>query len=221
MRNRIVIGLGIAAASSLTACSESPEEALANRWPMLEQYCTECHNDAEAAGDMSLEGITPARGRGEPREVGNGRPAPARERHAAARRRAPGRRAGRRVRSRGRSEPRRGGSGSRRDAGPRRVAPVESRRIRHRGARSARTSTSTPLGCCRRTRRATASTTSPRSCASLRRISISTSRRRATSVFVPSAARTRSLLGQSTFPTCAITRFTSTVCRLARVTVSP
>ena len=60
MRNRIVIGLGIAAASSLTACSESPEEALANRWPMLEQYCTECHNDAEAAGDMSLEGITPA-----------------------------------------------------------------------------------------------------------------------------------------------------------------
>ncbi len=60
MRNRIVIGLGIAAALSLTACSESPEEALANRWPMLEQYCTECHNDAEAAGNMSLEGITPA-----------------------------------------------------------------------------------------------------------------------------------------------------------------
>ena len=56
MRNRIVIGLGIAAALSLTACSESPEEALADRWPMLEQYCTECHNDAEAAGDMSLEG---------------------------------------------------------------------------------------------------------------------------------------------------------------------
>jgi hypothetical protein len=42
------------------ACSESPEEALANRWPMLEQYCTECHNDAEQAGGMSLEGVMPA-----------------------------------------------------------------------------------------------------------------------------------------------------------------
>jgi hypothetical protein len=27
---------------------------------MLDRYCTECHNDAEAAGNMSLEGVTPA-----------------------------------------------------------------------------------------------------------------------------------------------------------------
>ncbi|RPI58715.1 MAG: hypothetical protein EHM50_10245, partial [Lysobacterales bacterium] len=60
MRNRIVIGLGVAASLALSGCSESPEEALANRWPMLEQYCTECHSDAEQAGGMSLEGVTPA-----------------------------------------------------------------------------------------------------------------------------------------------------------------
>jgi hypothetical protein len=59
-RNRIVVGLGIAASLVLSACSESPEEALANRWPMLEQYCTECHSDAEQAGGMSLEGVSPA-----------------------------------------------------------------------------------------------------------------------------------------------------------------
>jgi mono/diheme cytochrome c family protein len=44
----------------VAACSESPEEALASRWPMLDQYCTECHNDADQAGGMSLEGVTPA-----------------------------------------------------------------------------------------------------------------------------------------------------------------
>ena len=56
MRKRIIIGLGIATALSLTACSKSPEQALANRWPLLEQYCTECHNDAEAAGNMAAAG---------------------------------------------------------------------------------------------------------------------------------------------------------------------
>ncbi len=41
-------------------CSKPPEEALADRWGMLDQYCTECHSDAERAGDLSLEHITPA-----------------------------------------------------------------------------------------------------------------------------------------------------------------
>jgi hypothetical protein len=59
-QKRILIGSAFAAALALTACSESPEEALASRWPLLERYCTECHNDAEAAGNMSLEGLTPA-----------------------------------------------------------------------------------------------------------------------------------------------------------------
>ena len=43
-----------------TACSEAPEQALANRWPMLKQYCTDCHNDADLTGGMSLEHVTTA-----------------------------------------------------------------------------------------------------------------------------------------------------------------
>jgi hypothetical protein len=60
MTHRIGIGIGLAASLALSACSESAEEALANRWPMLEQYCTECHSDAEQAGGMSLEGASAA-----------------------------------------------------------------------------------------------------------------------------------------------------------------
>jgi hypothetical protein len=60
MQKRILSGLGIATVLALSACSESPEQALAARWPMLEQYCTECHSDVEQAGGMSLEGVTPA-----------------------------------------------------------------------------------------------------------------------------------------------------------------
>jgi hypothetical protein len=44
----------------VTACSEAPEQALASRWPMLKQYCTDCHNDAELTGGMSLEHVTTA-----------------------------------------------------------------------------------------------------------------------------------------------------------------
>ncbi len=44
----------------VTACSQAPEQALANRWPMLKQYCTDCHNDAELAGGMSLEHVATA-----------------------------------------------------------------------------------------------------------------------------------------------------------------
>jgi hypothetical protein len=48
------------------ACSRAPEEQLADRWPMLDQYCTECHNDAEEAGGLSLEGVTPEAVAGHP-----------------------------------------------------------------------------------------------------------------------------------------------------------
>ena len=137
MRNRIVIGLGIAAALSLTACSESPEEALANRWPMLEQYCTECHNDAEAAGDMSLEGITPAEVAANPekwetvvrRLRGSVMPPPGGEHPAVEQ-------VNEFVAA---VEANLDSAAAARGAAPGRVhvAPVESRRIRHGGARSA------------------------------------------------------------------------------------
>jgi hypothetical protein len=50
----------VALAMLLAACGPSPEEALANQWPILDRYCTDCHNDAERAGEMSLERVTPA-----------------------------------------------------------------------------------------------------------------------------------------------------------------
>jgi hypothetical protein len=49
-----------AIAALAAGCSESPEEALAGRWQMLDRYCTECHNDSEQAGGLTLEGVTPA-----------------------------------------------------------------------------------------------------------------------------------------------------------------
>jgi hypothetical protein len=56
--------LGAAAAAALTllllaGCSEPPpEEAVAEHVELFGRYCTDCHNDAEAAGDMSLEHVT-------------------------------------------------------------------------------------------------------------------------------------------------------------------
>jgi hypothetical protein len=57
--------LGATAAASIIAllagCSEPPpEEAVAEHIELFGKYCTDCHNDAEAAGDMSLEHVTPA-----------------------------------------------------------------------------------------------------------------------------------------------------------------
>ncbi len=53
--------LGSSALALVAAgCSKTPEERLAEQWPILDQYCTECHSDAERAGELTLEGITPA-----------------------------------------------------------------------------------------------------------------------------------------------------------------
>ena len=60
MSNRLALGLVPLLPLLVTACSEAPEQALANRLPMLKQYCTDCHNDAERTGDMSLEHVTTA-----------------------------------------------------------------------------------------------------------------------------------------------------------------
>ncbi len=58
--------LGTAAALAGTAllagCAESlPEEAVAAHVQTFERFCTDCHNDAEAAGELSLESVTAAR----------------------------------------------------------------------------------------------------------------------------------------------------------------
>ncbi len=53
----------LAAAVALAGCGRqaaSPEEAVAVHWDILDRYCTECHDDAEAAGNLSLARVTPA-----------------------------------------------------------------------------------------------------------------------------------------------------------------
>src|SRR5512138_971031 len=60
MSNRLAFWLAPLLPLLATACSEAPEQALASRWPMLKQYCTDCHNDAELSGGMSLEHVTTA-----------------------------------------------------------------------------------------------------------------------------------------------------------------
>jgi len=45
MSNRLAVWLVPLLPLLMTACSEAPEQALASRWPMLKQYCTDCHND--------------------------------------------------------------------------------------------------------------------------------------------------------------------------------
>jgi hypothetical protein len=36
---------------------KSPETVLEDRWAMVEQYCIDCHNDAEFTGEVSFEGM--------------------------------------------------------------------------------------------------------------------------------------------------------------------
>jgi hypothetical protein len=60
-RKRALVASTTLAVALLGGCAEPPpEEALAQRVELFGRYCTDCHNDAEAAGDMSLEHVTPA-----------------------------------------------------------------------------------------------------------------------------------------------------------------
>ena len=48
-------------AALLAGCGEPPpERALAEHVEVFGRFCTDCHNDAEAAGELSLEHVTPA-----------------------------------------------------------------------------------------------------------------------------------------------------------------
>jgi hypothetical protein len=52
--------ISLAAASLLGACSDSPEDLVAERWVLLDQHCVDCHNDTEFTGGLSFEQATPA-----------------------------------------------------------------------------------------------------------------------------------------------------------------
>jgi hypothetical protein len=64
--DRVQLGRALCAAAAstfalLAGCSEPPpEQAVAAHVELFGRYCTDCHNDAEAAGDMSLERVTAA-----------------------------------------------------------------------------------------------------------------------------------------------------------------
>jgi hypothetical protein len=54
-------GASLAGACLLSGCAEPPPaDAVAQHVATFGRFCTDCHNDAEAAGDLSLEGVTPA-----------------------------------------------------------------------------------------------------------------------------------------------------------------
>ncbi|HMB74451.1 MAG TPA: DUF1587 domain-containing protein, partial [Gammaproteobacteria bacterium] len=58
-RGLIIAGVVVAGAAGawwLTRAS-SPEAVLEDRWAMVEQYCIDCHNNAEFTGDVSFEGM--------------------------------------------------------------------------------------------------------------------------------------------------------------------
>src|SRR5687768_8768057 len=57
-------GVGLfALAGALAACNPFGQPTVAERaaeqWPMVDRYCTDCHNSAELAGDLDLEKIGP------------------------------------------------------------------------------------------------------------------------------------------------------------------
>jgi hypothetical protein len=59
-RSSLVVGMSMGAAVLLAGCAErSPEEAVASHWDVFGHYCTDCHNDAELAGNTSFEHVRP------------------------------------------------------------------------------------------------------------------------------------------------------------------
>ena len=49
----------VAAAALAAGCTKSPEALVAAEWSLLDRYCEDCHNNAEFAGDLSLERFAP------------------------------------------------------------------------------------------------------------------------------------------------------------------
>lgn len=63
MNRSIVIGGAVAVvviAGAVYLLRPSPESVLEERWTFVNQYCVDCHNDAEYTGDVSFEGLRAA-----------------------------------------------------------------------------------------------------------------------------------------------------------------
>ncbi len=177
------------AATLLAGCGEQPpEQALAQHVEVFGRYCTDCHNDAEAAGELSLEHVTAAGVAAKPeifeqvvRKLRGGlMPPPGEPRPDAENAHALVVALERQLDA----------AAATRGLTAGRVALHRMNRTNTHG-RSSNCSAcaSTPALCCPPTWRARASTTSQKCCASRRPTSSSTSPRRATSASWPSARR--------------------------------
>jgi hypothetical protein len=65
MNKGLLIGVGGAAALAVGIAAylqidRSPETRLSNEWPMLGEYCIDCHNNTDFTGGISFEGKSPA-----------------------------------------------------------------------------------------------------------------------------------------------------------------
>jgi hypothetical protein len=60
-KRRIAVAAALGGAVVLAACTEQPPDlAVGAHVATFERFCTDCHNDAEAAGELSLQGVTAA-----------------------------------------------------------------------------------------------------------------------------------------------------------------
>ena len=169
--------VALAAVAALIGCERlSPEERAAaeahEQWQLVDRYCVDCHNDAELAGELSLDSLVARQHRGQPGDLRESRPQVTRASDAAAEGAAAGRAATVVVRLVGRGVAR--SSRRRSRAAAHRVAPAQSQGILERRPRSARLARSMPPRSCRKTSRSRASTTSRRRCRCRRRSSSST-----------------------------------------------
>jgi hypothetical protein len=60
LRFGVAVLPAVAVAAVLAGCERAPEDELAANLALVERYCTDCHNDAERAGDMSLDDVDAA-----------------------------------------------------------------------------------------------------------------------------------------------------------------
>jgi hypothetical protein len=61
LRRTLAAAAALGGALALAGCAEQPPDlAVASHVATFERFCTDCHNDAEAAGELSLQGVTAA-----------------------------------------------------------------------------------------------------------------------------------------------------------------
>jgi hypothetical protein len=60
------VGAAVVAGAAYLLVQRTPATTLVDQWDAIDRYCTDCHNQAEYAADLSLEGRTPDDVRADP-----------------------------------------------------------------------------------------------------------------------------------------------------------